>query len=130
MEDGDLQLPPEYISDERQLRLLIEQAYKFKKTIVRAHDEVDEKFREMINSQNNAEEQLRAHVLCGGELPLDSEIRIARVSERTTHSVDAKMLLTICELLEHDGNGGISAMIRRCITTSEREATTQLRYHG
>jgi hypothetical protein len=123
------ELPKELISDEKQLSLLIEQAYKFKKTIVRAHDEVDEKFQEMIVSQRLAEEKLRAHVLCGGELPPKSAIRIARIEGRKDYTVDAKMLLGLCDLFRSDGRDAIANMIEYCITTKEREPTTQLRYY-
>lgn len=128
MDEPDPALPPDYISDDKQLDLLIEQAYKFKKTIVRAHDEVDEKFREMINSQNIAEQKLRAHVLCGGVLPAGSHVSIARIEGRTDYRVDMKLLLGTCDLIE-ETSPNIAAMIRRCITSGEREATTQLRYH-
>lgn len=128
-EDSDPHLPPDFIADEKELSLLIEQAYKFKKTIVRAHDEVDDKFREMIDSQTRAEERLRAHVLCGGELPPNSAIRIARIEGRKDYSVDTRMLLGLCDLFRTDGREAIANMIEYCITTKERNPTTQLRYH-
>lgn len=129
--DGDNpepQLPKDLITDDKELALLIEQAYKFKKTIVRAHDEVNEKFQEMIASQERAEERLRAHVLCGGVLPAGSHVSIARIEGRTDYRVDMKLLLGTCDLIE-ETSPNIAAMIRRCITSGEREATTQLRYH-
>lgn len=130
--DGDNpepQLPKDLITDEKELALLIEQAYKFKKTIVRAHDEVNEKFQEMIASQERAEERLRAHVLCGGELPPHSAVRIARIEGRKDYTVDAKMLLALCDLFRTDGRDAIADMIEYCITTKERSPTTQLRYY-
>lgn len=128
-ENSDPVLPKDFIADEKELALLIEQAYKFKKTIVRAHDEVDEKFREMIHSQEVAEERLRAHVLCGGELPPHSAVRIARIEGRKDYTVDVKMVLALCDLFRSDGRDAIANMIEYCITTKERNPTTQLRYY-
>lgn len=130
--DGDNpepQLPKDLITDEKELALLIEQAYKFKKTIVRAHDEVNEKFQEMIASQERAEERLRAHVLCGGELPPHSAVRIARIEGRKDYTIDVKMVLALCDLFRSDGRDAIANMIEYCITTKERSPTTQLRYY-
>lgn len=130
--DGDNpepQLPKDLITDEKELALLIEQAYKFKKTIVRAHDEVNEKFQEMIASQERAEERLRAHVLCGGELPPRSAVRIARIEGRKDYTIDVKMVLALCDLFRSDGRDAIANMIEYCITTKERSPTTQLRYY-
>jgi hypothetical protein len=67
--------------------------------------------------------------LCGGELPPNSAIRIARIEGRKDYSVDTKMLLGLCDLFRTDGREAIANMIEYCITTKERNPTTQLRYH-